>query len=144
MWHVISTITITVTKRPTFQIGCVNINQGIKYVYICCSGCYYDLVTLVTQYRCICLWPETFHKTKKSNFKSPIFLFKVTKTCCIIQLQLQNWHIYPNWTIQPILVTWKRKNSDLKLVTWLVTSPPKKLAQNYAPGACSWSMNHLE
>ena len=58
-----------------------------------------------------------------TNFKSPLFLFQVIKMCCMIQLWLRVRNFYRNWIIQHILVTWNRKIGDLKLVTWLVTSP---------------------
>ena len=47
-----------------------------------------------------------------TNFKSPIFLFQVTKMCYIIQL---------NHTAH--FDNLKQKSGDLKLVIWLVTSP---------------------
>ena len=64
----------------------------------------------------------------KSPTKSPIsnhqfFCFKVIKMCCMIQLWLRVRNVYRNWIIQHILMTWNRKIGDLKLVTWLVTSP---------------------
>ena len=58
-----------------------------------------------------------------TNFKSPFFLFQVIKMCWMIQLWLRVRNVYRNWIIQHILVTWNRKIGDLKLVTWLVTSP---------------------
>ena len=58
-----------------------------------------------------------------TNFKSPIVLFQVTKMCCMIQLWLRVRNVYRNWIIQHILVNWNRKIGELKLVTWLVTSP---------------------
>ena len=58
-----------------------------------------------------------------TNFKSPIFLFQVTKMCCVIQLRLRIWNVYRNWIIPHILVIWNRKTGDLKLVIWLLTSP---------------------
>ena len=43
--------------------------------------------------------------------------------CCMIQLWLRVRNVYRNWIIQHILVIWNKKICDLKLVTWLVTSP---------------------
>ena len=58
-----------------------------------------------------------------TNFKSPLFLFQVTKMCCIIQLQLQIWNVFRYWIIQHTLVTWNRKIRDLKSVIGLVAAP---------------------
>ena len=40
-----------------------------------------------------------------TNYKSPIFLFQVTKMCCMIKLQLRIETIYRNLIEQHILVT---------------------------------------
>ena len=58
-----------------------------------------------------------------TNYKSPIFLFQVTKMCCKIQMRLRILNVCHNLIIQHILVAWNRKNGDLKLVIRVVTSP---------------------
>ena len=73
-----------------------------------------------------------------TNFISSFFQAQVTKMWCIILLHLQIWNVYGNWIIQHILSALNRKNSDLRLVIWLVTSPKKLVTRMDSVSKLCW------